>query len=1251
MAPNAKTKKELVEENEALKLNEARYRALFDRSRDAIFIAFEHGAVEINQAAVELLGYSQEEFNEMAHSDLFFDHNDWDTVSQLVHERGDVYNYEVKLRNKNGQPITCLIDLNMHTDEDGNVIAQQAVIRDITQQKQSQNALLESEGTARQLARENATVAEIGRIVSSSLQIEQVYDRFAEEVRSLVPFDRISIGLVDEKQDTFVDSYYTGLEVPGRGYGIANKLEGSVTGDVVTSKRAVVIQLEDEPYLLRHHPLMVAGYRAGLRTSMSVPLISRDKVIAALHLQSTEVDAYSKQDLDLAQRVASQVAGTIANWLLFSELNEAQDDLKQNEERLRSLVQSMPIPVILTGIDDGRILYVNERVSDMFGIPTQELLGSNVSVLYFNPPDREAYISELRSQGSLTNRELHAKTSAGEPFWVNVSARPTTYDGQEALLASFTDITERKRAEDLFEAIAQSSPVGMFMIQDGKFRFVNSRFLEETGYTEDELLGMDSMALILPEDRDKVRRHAEAMLSSGESQPYEYRGLDKQGNVFWLMGTVTSVDFDGSLALVGSYMNITEQKHADEQFRTLAQNSPVGIFVTEEGKFQFLNSQALKESGYSQSELLGRDARDFVFADDRQSLLDYTNRIDAGEDVEPLEYRIIRKDGEPWWILGTFSETSYEGRPARIGTYMDITDRKLAEDTLRTTLDDKEALLEEIQALYAKEHRRADQFTLIDEVGRKITSILDVDDLLTEVASSIQQAFNYYHVGIGLVEGDRLNFKYDAGVSGYEGEFAGSDSASFWIGEEGVTGWVASTGEPALVVDVEMDSRFVKGPLGQTRSELTVPIRAQGRLIGVIDLQSDQLNAFDDGDLTVMQSLADQTGIAIENARLFETEQLQLEHMEAINKVAVRVSSIFTLDELLPFVVNLLYESFTPYRVNIGLIDDKGEEITLLASAGTFEGKAPIGETFKVGGDGKGICAWVAANGQPYMSNDVDQDPLYLPLGNFSETRSELAVPISMGDQILGILDVESKIQHAFTETDKRTIQNIGHQLAIAIENSRLLDDTRDVAVLEERNRMAREIHDTMAQGFTGIVLQLEAAEQAYEESPEEILGHLNSARSLARECLQEARRSVWNLLPKALEERPLAEALQNEVQRFDAEGHEKAEFHLTGIKRELGASAQAAILRICQESLTNVRKHSRSTEVNVSLDFQTNAVTLAIVDNGIGISETPRTGDASGGGFGINGMHQRARLLQGILTVTGNEGQGTRVELKIPVS
>ena len=227
-------------------------------------------------------------------------------------------------------------------------------------------------------------------------------------------------------------------------------------------------------------------------------------------------------------------------------------------------------------------------------------------------------------------------------------------------------------------------------------------------------------------------------------------------------------------------------------------------------------------------------------------------------------------------------------------------------------------------------------------------------------------------------------------------------------------------------------------------------------------------------------------------------------------------------------------------------------------------------------------------------------------------------------------------------------VQCIIHDIS---ERKRAEETSRELAVLGERNRMAREIHDTLAQGFTGIVLQLEAAEQAMEGSPLAVGDHLGRAKTLARDSLQEARRSVWDLLPKALESQPIDAALQEEVQQFASAGREKAHFNLSGKSRHLPTRVQTALLRICQESLTNIRRHAGATDVRVDLTFHPDAAHLEVHDNGDGFDFEKAKASEAKKGFGLVGMEQRARLLGGTFSVKSDDGMGTVVEVSIPAS
>jgi signal transduction histidine kinase len=261
-------------------------------------------------------------------------------------------------------------------------------------------------------------------------------------------------------------------------------------------------------------------------------------------------------------------------------------------------------------------------------------------------------------------------------------------------------------------------------------------------------------------------------------------------------------------------------------------------------------------------------------------------------------------------------------------------------------------------------------------------------------------------------------------------------------------------------------------------------------------------------------------------------------------------------------------------------------------------------------------------------------------------------VPVKIGTKILGVLDIESNSIDAFSEADLSTAQTLADQLAVAIENARLYKQTGQMAVMEERNRMAREIHDTLAQGFTGIILQLEAMEQSLEKNKEEdVLAHLNRARSLARGSLSEARRSVWNLRPEALEKLKLTDAIRQEVVKFSQSSNINADFKVNGEIHDLPADLETTVLRICQEALTNIRKHAKASQVEVNLNFDKTNIILSVRDNGKGFSADMKKQSVKGKGFGLISMRERTKSAGGKFEVQSEPGKGTVVTVTLPIS
>jgi signal transduction histidine kinase len=232
------------------------------------------------------------------------------------------------------------------------------------------------------------------------------------------------------------------------------------------------------------------------------------------------------------------------------------------------------------------------------------------------------------------------------------------------------------------------------------------------------------------------------------------------------------------------------------------------------------------------------------------------------------------------------------------------------------------------------------------------------------------------------------------------------------------------------------------------------------------------------------------------------------------------------------------------------------------------------------------------------------------------------------------------------TEVNKRLEASLEENAAL---HRQLVAQAREAGVLDERQRMAREIHDTLAQGLTGIITQLAAATQAREESAERE-HHLAAAAELARESLREARRSVAAMTPEALRDSKLPDALRDVAARWSELHHVPAQVTSTGAAQPLRPEIEVALLRTAQEALANIAKHAHASRVGVTLSYMGDVVTLDVRDDGIGFpSERANRVAGERGGFGLTAMRQRALALGGTLEIESEIGSGTAVCASIP--
>ncbi|MCX5825838.1 MAG: response regulator [Deltaproteobacteria bacterium] len=323
----------------------------------------------------------------------------------------------------------------------------------ITERKRAEEGERRNREEAERLAEEMAVIAEIGKVVGSTLDIDEVYERFAVEARKLIPFDRLSVNLHDLDQGIVRPVYVSGEYIVGRQPGDSFPLKGSVSEVVVRTRVGMFSHPLSAEEMDKRFPDHTATIQAGMRSLLCVPLISRDKVIASLHFRSKKPNAYTEQNLRLADRIGEQIAGAIANAKLFTGLKETEKSLRESEVRFRSLFEQAAVGVAEIEISTDRLLTVNRRLCELVGRTEEEMLATTFQAIT-HPEDLHLH-EEKRAQllaGKIKNYDLEKRyiRKDGAIIWVHITAAPLWRPG-EAIVRRITvveDITERKRMEN-----------------------------------------------------------------------------------------------------------------------------------------------------------------------------------------------------------------------------------------------------------------------------------------------------------------------------------------------------------------------------------------------------------------------------------------------------------------------------------------------------------------------------------------------------------------------------------------------------------------------------------------------------------------------------------------------------------------------------------------------------------------------------------------------------------------------------------
>jgi signal transduction histidine kinase len=568
--------------------------------------------------------------------------------------------------------------------------------------------------------------------------------------------------------------------------------------------------------------------------------------------------------------------------------------------------------------------------------------------------------------------------------------------------------------------------------------------------------------------------------------------------------------------------------------------------------------------------------------------------------------------------------------------------------------------------------REREYLAALHETTLGIVSNLDLEDLLKnliERAAGLAGG-NFAFIYLPRPGGEVLERRYSTST------FTPSQNVVLRRGE-GLAGRIWQTAEPMMVEDYRSwDGRapsFQDDPLGPA---LGVPLKSGSEVTGIIGVTRPPGSPpFQQDELGLMIRFAQLASIALDNARLHTSLRQELaerrraeselqkayqtlerrvsertRELEILNTIAAAVTSSLNVTEVFKYAIEttgdaLGLEVGAAFRLDDDEAQDPNPRLRLLAHRGLSAGFLPFVERLPL--RGSMIELAIPSGGpQAWKPSEYHIEPIRRALER-EGLRFGISVPLMAQGKLLGGMVLGSRAERTMSGEEMSLLAAIGQEVSIAVANARLFDRAQRMAALEERNRLAHELHDSVTQSLYSLTLYAEAAARMLEAGqPKTAAEQLRELGDTAREALQEMRLLIFELKPLALEKAELADAIRSRLDAVESRVGLKADLRVTGEAR-LGDALKLELYHVVREALNNILKHAGARRVSVVLTLSADEAALEVNDDGRGFD--PETGRASGG-LGLAGMAVRARRVGGALTVQSSPGGGTKVSFRAPL-
>jgi signal transduction histidine kinase len=449
--------------------------------------------------------------------------------------------------------------------------------------------------------------------------------------------------------------------------------------------------------------------------------------------------------------------------------------------------------------------------------------------------------------------------------------------------------------------------------------------------------------------------------------------------------------------------------------------------------------------------------------------------------------------------------------------------------------------------------------------------------------------------------------------------------------------------------------------LDDDRTLLELPLQSSKQAVGMLHLvvhEKDSHSDLVEPDEDMVMLLVRAIGGEADKLAMLQRAQQDLRELHLLSEVGQALASNLDLTSLLGDIKERVPEVMQAERCSIMLIDEQSRELVLV----TVDANNGEQREFRIPIE-RGIAGWVASNGVGQIVNDVESDPRWFDAVSRDidfVTRSILSAPMKIGDRVVGVMQVLNKSGgEPFNEQDLRLLTTLAAQAAIGVENARLvrsLKEERDRLLAKEsevRAAIARDLHDGPTQSVAAISMNIEFIKKLMRAMPDRVEQELDVLAELVAKTAYDIRNLLFGLRPLGLETQGLLATLQQYVSRYrDPNGTMKLRLEAPPSIPRLPVEVEGVIFIIVQESVNNARKHAKASEVVIYIYQEEDQLIASVRDRGKGFNVSAVDSSYNTrGSLGLLNMRERARLINGDCRIRSAEGEGTNVELRVPLT